>query len=254
MKIFDFQVALMEKTISENIQYQLLARANAAVGTVARAAYNNIIGDAKNTLSTERAQQYISSLSFEKVQDGYVIRLLGKARYIEEGLQPGPMLPNLAIGPKSKQYKDGGGSYAVIPLSQPGPNKKAGAPARVLDMSQAVKSALKDAGIKKGISKTRDNEAMIGVIARLKNVKAGPISKRGIKVLEGMQVAQHPKGKKGGATRSYTTFRVASTRQDAQNYWYRHKEIPGLKAFESVEDYVQKEMNNIMDQIFKEIA
>jgi hypothetical protein len=248
MKLFDIKGEIMERAVAEQISYEVLRRANIMVEGIAKAAYSNIVGFAQRDLGPKRAQQYVNAMSFDKVQDGYIIKLAAKARWIEEGLQPGPMLPKLAQGPASQPYKQGGGSYVVIPLDQGTTRVSKMAPQKVQDMAKTLRAVLKDAKIGTAISKKRDGEPKIGKIADIRGVTKGPVSKRGIPLLEGLRVEQVKRG--SGAQRKYTTFRVASTRQDPSEYWYRHKEVPGLKAFERIEDFIKNSLSEIVKEVF----
>lgn len=121
--------------LSEDIQQQLIPRAEAAVAGLAQQAHAHIVERAKRDLHS-RQKKFLENLEFKQVSRSlWVITVKEPALWIEEGKPAGNMLIDLLSSPKAKIGKRS--VYLVIPFEHAKP------PTRSTPLENTLTAAIK---------------------------------------------------------------------------------------------------------------
>jgi hypothetical protein len=200
----------------------------------------------------------------------WIISLEKDQEWVNSGYPAHSMIPDLLNSPKAKTAKDGS-RYLVVPFQMTA--GKVGAtqttPAQQ-DLVQAMKQQLKQAKIPFAkIEKDSSGLPLLGRIHKLNlrtpaKTKEGPgqgwgniggprVGATGIPFLQGSGVYQSLNSK-GKVERSVMTFRVASSKHEAEGRW-QHPGLEPTHIFEDAYEWALRELDqNIMPAILKEIG
>lgn len=212
-----------------------------AVHTLAASTYQKAVEMTAGRLNSTR-QQYINALHMEQEGEGvWVVYLDPEANHLEEGYDAFPMLPKLAMGPKSKVAKDGS-RYVVIPLRQrtsavnPNNAKQADLAARLVSLSKMRKWEKVKAGVSQATGKYT-------TVERMKHAKDDHPYLKGLTRVREYKTP----GAKEPMSSAYFTFRTASTKQDAQSHWF-HPGFKGAQIFPEVEKWAEFQLEVIINE------
>lgn len=240
---FKFRADQLGKDI-EAATPKVIEEINQAVADLAHASYAAILAKAQEQLSGTR-QDYVSGLQFDKLgDDSYLISLSGDlANRIEEGFGPYDMKPGMlgskkivGVGSRSgqpwvRQGKDGQ-KYAAVPFEH-SPSK----PKQTGNLENDIKKllAFNRQGSLQKITKTFTDDLgkpLAGKVATAHNAEGN---------LEGLVKFQHV-AESGRVSSMYMTWRIVSEKSTG----WKHPGYAGLKAFAEAEDYITKELDNII--------
>lgn len=225
---------------------------------LAHAIYNHIVDLANAELKSSK-EKFLNGLHVEHDQGNtWVISLDEKVHWVELGLPAGTqMLPGILKSSKVKYTKDGS-RYVNVPLMNakaPTSNKEA------LALKDSVKDALKSKGISlDSVERNSSGKPKIGLVHSL-NVRGpnksengpyqgyGPagdirVGHKGHPLLYGVRVYQR-KGANGQISKSVMTFRVASDKQSASEYWV-HPGTQPKNFFTRTEEWINQNWDAIM--------
>lgn len=236
-----------------------------AIKDTAFGAYSSIVSDAQKKLNNTR-KAYMDGLKFVTISpDNYIIYLDGKwPNALEDGITPYDMKDALlkspakvSEGPRAGEpwVRKGkkGQRYAAVPYEH---NKRATQGASDLagiiknlkvynpatEMNQKITQVFKDA----------NGKVLTGKVATYKSspedIEMGIFNKN-IQGLTKYQTVMTDKNGKQRVKSVYMTFRTISDLSPAGKW--QNKGYPGLKAFQRAEDYVEKEIENILNTLLK---
>jgi hypothetical protein len=224
-----------------------------------------------------RLAQFREGLSPPKQDDSgvWVIHLDDEQAWINDGYAAHSMIPDLLNSPKAKMAADGS-KYMVIPFShtagKSGPTQTT--PAQQ-DLVVAIKKQLNNQKIPWGkVEKDSSGMPILGRVHKLNlqtpnkmreamsghgrqgmgwgNVGEKMVGATGIGFLEGAAVHQSLSSK-GKVERSVMTFRIASSKHEAQGRW-QHPGLEPTHIFEDAYEWALKEIDlTVMPSIMKEI-
>ncbi len=244
----DIQIVIDDTKVPEKMTDKVDEIMQQAIKDVAQGAYANIIAQAQAGLKSTR-QDYLKGLSFTKLSDNeYLITLDGTfANALETGFAPYDMREKMLqskkiveIGPRSGEpwvQQGKKGKFAHVPFQQQ-PFSKA---PEAQDMAQLIK--------KVEVTNARGRKQKITSI--FKDISG--------KALEG-EVARAPKGSdlaglvkyqkiyenaKTGKKRTEGIYILYRTISENSPGW-QHPGFSGLLAFSKTEEWVRKELENIL--------
>lgn len=222
----------------ENISEALQAQLNSAIGAVAHSAYSEAIRLAQEKLHSTQLN-YINNLSIRKIDDNiWTITLFGKtANDIENGY-PGFSIRDNLLKNATKTSKDGS-KYVDVPLTYE-PFAKSSASPKTTDLRSAALALIKQNGIDK-IIRDQAGAPIQGVVARI----ATTGSQFPESYLSGLTKIQ--KTYNGATQSTYLTFRRVSEKTPA-NKWL-HPGFKGVKIFDEIEQYIETEIDRIIEAI-----
>lgn len=231
-----------------------------AAAELAPAIHAHLLEEAGKKLKSRR-KMFVDALHFrQEGEDTWLIVLDAKARWIDDGMEPHSLVPDLLKSKKAKTAADGS-RYMVVPFEHgPGKGPATSTPAQ-LDLQNTIKQHLKQAQNaltgKKGIpyakiEKGPDGRPLTGMLHSL-DIGGGPVKTghgpgqgwgavgavrqgaTGIPFLQGVRIYQKEIAVKGGGTkvqRAIMTFRTVSSKHEAEGRWYH----PGLEPTNLMED------------------
>lgn len=241
------------RKFTEDLKKELLGLMKISEARLAEAIYTHIVDLATHELNSTR-QKFLDNLHVEHDHENvWVISLDDSVNWIEYGLRAGTeMLPHILESPKAKVSKDGH-RYVNVPFNQGTPKSH--------HEAQKLKGAVQEALAERGISldkveTTLSGEPKIGLLHTL-NVTGpnktgqgayqgkGPVNDirvghKGHPLLYGVKVYQHSTGAK-----SVMTFRVASDKQNASQYWV-HPGTNPKHFFARTEDWIYQNWDTIV--------
>ena len=244
---------------SEGLKEKMDKALRTATQNLAMQAHAKILESVQSKLHSTR-EKYINALSFGQVDDStWIINLDQSAMFIEEGVNPGSMLPGLLRSPKAKTSKEGH-KYLVVPFQHnknPGQQTQAGQ-----DLTATIKAELKKRQIP--FSKVERDEFGKAKTGRLHsfNIDDQPTKTHegpgqghgrigqprqgstGIPFLRGISIYQHNVG--GKIQKGIMTFRVASSAHPDK--WV-HPGLEGRAFLEEAEDWARAEWIKIASEI-----
>jgi len=217
-----------------------------------------------------RRQLFVDALTVKEEDGATLLVLDGSARWIDDGMPEHSMLDALLASPKAKRAADGS-SYVVVPFHH-GPGKgPTNTPASTQDLVGAVKNEMKRRKIPWGkVERDDQGRPKLGKLhgfnvshAPLKthpgpgqgwgpvgDVKQGPNQRQrvgggpgggGTPFLHGVAVYQHATSG-GGVKRSVMTFRIASSKHEAEGRW-KHPGLDPVHIFEDVAKWAAEELD-----------
>lgn len=238
----------------ENLATKVEEEINHAVASLANAAYTAMTAKIQSmSMNEKNRKDYLKNLKFQDLgDDSYLIYLEGDwANKLEEGfggysireqlLKSNKMVSvgSRAGEPWVRTAKDGH-KYAAVPFEH---KPHAGASG---DMASDIKKLVGEniVGHQQNITKIWKNlegNAMSGKVATVKNLPSGVNPN-----LKGLTKYQyvHPSGKVSSV---YMTYRIVS---ENGKDWI-HPGHPGYQLFKEARDYVEKEMDNIINTLLK---
>jgi hypothetical protein len=218
-----------------------------------------------------RLEMFRKGLSMKQEDSGvWIIHLEESEAWINDGYPAHSLIPDLLNSPKAKMASDGS-KYLVVPFQMTA--GKVGATQTTSaqqDLVQAVKQQLKQSKIPFAkIEKDQSGMPLLGRVHKLNlqtpaKTKEGPgqgwgqignarVGATGIPFLQGAGVYQSVNSK-GKVERSVMTFRVASSKHEAQGRW-QHPGLEPTHIFEDAYEFALRELEtNVMPSIMKEIA
>jgi hypothetical protein len=247
-------------------------KAAADLALLTQAKVNELAGERLHS----RLEMFRKGLSLKQESDGiWLIHLESELTWIEDGAPARSMIPDFMNSPHAKTASDGS-RYLVIPFTHTA--GKGGAtqntPAQQI-LVDAVRKQLKQQGIAWGkIEKDSAGRPKLGKLHQLNlttpnkphDSKSGRgrsgfgwggagspmVGATGIGFLEGAQVFQ-TLNSSGKVERGVTTFRVASSKHEAQGRW----QFPGIEPAHILNDAyewaIQELDRNIMPDIIRQI-
>jgi hypothetical protein len=249
---FKFRAEQLGKTI-ENLAPQVEEEINAAVKNLAHAAYTAMTAKIQNmTMNQKNRQDYLKALNFTDLgNDSYLISLDGDwANKLEKGfgsysIRDALLKSTKTVGvgsragqPWVRTAKDGH-KWAVVPFEHKPHANPTG------DLGKDIKNLMAKGqnGVVQPLSKTfksPDGKPMSGKVA---TVGAADTNNPNLANLTKYQYV-HPSGKVSSV---YMTFRaVSETGKD----WI-HPGHSGYQLFKEAQDFVEKEMDNIIQTLLK---
>jgi hypothetical protein len=179
---------------------------------------------------------YLNALNFEEVSSGiWVVSLDEKALFIEEGMKPHSMVPDL-LRKNAKISKDGK-KYKVIPFKH---MNQTGAPSEVSKKSKEfvnyLKQELKARSIPyKKIELDSNGSPRTGKLHTFSVDSPKPTAKARYPIFHGVNIYQ-TKTSNGNVRRDIMTFRVVTEDHEWEDRWFS----PGMVA------------KNLMDEAFNQ--
>lgn len=241
------------QNLGDNLKQAAQEAAQKAASQLVAMTRAHMVEEANKKLHTRR-QMFVDGLSHAQVDENtWVISLAGKVKWIDEGIEPHNMLPDLLASPKAKTSKDGG-KYLIIPFHH-GPKGPTQMTPAQSDLLTTIKSELKRRQIPyskievdaNGLPKLGKLHTLNITNAPLKT-KEGPgqghgligqvrQGNTGIPFLQGLNVYQRQVG--GKVRRELMSFRIASSKHFGSGKW----QYPGLEPggfFDEAETWAAK--------------
>lgn len=226
---------------------------NAALGDLASATYARIVASAQEKLHST-GKEYLQGLSFDKISDNhYVISLEGRWQEKLEAGFPGYSMKDTLL--KSDKILETGGragqpwvqtskkghKYAHVPMEKK-PFSKAPGATDLGALIQGLKAPNAKGRMQNftSVFKDKSGSPMQGKVAVAQNT--------GVKDLEGLVKYQKTYTKDNGkqTTQSlYVLYRTISENPEANSDW-NHPGWSGLKAFPEAEEYLERELENLL--------
>jgi hypothetical protein len=196
-----------------------------------------------------RLKEYREALHYREVQQGlWVVELDEKALWIEDGKQPGSMVDDLLR--RNPKINKKGQRYKAIPFDQgdPGPAQRDEKLASIMKM---LKTELKARGVPfKKVENNPDGTPKLGRLHAFNIESPRPTKMASTPALYGVTIYQ-TKTARGRVKRDILTFRMVTDEHKREGKWY-HPGLTGVKIFEEVYDWVNKEWENtILPDIMK---
>jgi hypothetical protein len=191
---------------------------------------------------------FLDNLKYEEMAPGvYVITVLDKGFWVEEGLPEGfDMKPGLLNSPKAKMGKNGN-KYTVVPFSHTKAPSRMTAVAK--DIVNQIKTNLKKENVPfKKLELNSDGSPRMG---KLHSFSWGgdKLGKGTTGSLERVSIYQSPKVG-GGTRRDIFTFRTVSSSPASRDKWH-HPGLEGKKFLDKAADFAMAIWEN---QILPEIT
>lgn len=213
-----------------------------------------------NKLRT-RLEEYKNNLKMIENNDIYTIQVPDKIMWIEEGMEPHSMLPDLLASPKAKTSKDGG-KYIVVPFKHnKGPTQQTPFAQSITEM---LKNNLKKMKIPYGsIERDSSGAAKLGKLHRID--MGGPKRPHWTSpILDGVSIYQHQKKNPDGSLvmnksgpaiqRDIMTFRTASSKHEGTGKW-DHPGLEGKHFLDEAYEWALKEWEEkLLPQIIKSVV
>lgn len=248
---------------------------NKAAAALTAATKAKAIELANQKLHTRR-KMFIEALDhFQVDENTWVVSLDAKAVWIDEGMPEHSMLPDLLKSKKAKTAKDGS-KYVVVPFKH-NKGKQLQTPAQQA-LLNTIKKELRAVGTTPNqIELTKEGKPKLGLVRSLDitqrplstadlRIGAGPRGHvaqgpTGIPLLKGIRVYQKEVQKSDGTTgiqRDVMTFRVASSKHEAQGRWH-HPGIEGANIMDEAAAWARNEWDSkiapsLMDRIIMKIS
>lgn len=236
----------------ENLAFHVEEELNAAVKNLAHAAYVSMQATIqKMKMNEKNRKDYLRALKFEDMgDDSYLIYLDGEwANELEKGFGPYSIRDVLlksskvvGVGSRSgepwvRTAKDGH-KYAAVPFEHK-PSNASG------DLGKDIQNILAKGmnGVVQPISKVFKNQEGKALSGKVATVAKGDVTNPRLEGLSKYQYV-HPSGKVSSV---YMTFRMVS---EAGKDWI-HPGHKGYQLFKEAEQYVEKEMDNIIKTLIK---
>lgn len=236
----------------EQLASGLEAEFNQAIQDTANAAYASIISDAQSKLNRTR-QDYISNVQMDQIgENSFLISLSGDwANKIEGGFPAFDMKPGMLNSQKTVEVGSRAGQpwvqkgkegqkFAHVPLEQRPDAKTGGAS----DLGQMLKKleAYNKGGRKQKLTSTFNDPSgnpLQGKVATVRNT--------GFKDLDGItkfqKIYKNEDTGKSTVQSVYLTWRTVSENGSG----WQHPGYEGLHAFDAAEQWVSKEIDNILN-------
>lgn len=262
----NLDVSALVNAVNEDAAREITNKAAASLALLTQAKVTEMSTERLHT----RRDMFLKGVSMYQEGEGtWVIHLDNAVHWIEDGREPGSMLPDLLNSPKAKTSSDGH-KYIIVPFvnkaGKGGPTQNT---PYQQDLVNAIKAEMKKQRIPWGkIEKDSSGNPKLGKLHSLKvktplKTREGPgmgwgaigderKGATGIPFLAGANVFQ-TKNEKGKVERGVITFRIASDRHYGTGRWH----FPGLEPaniFADSYEWAQRELDeHILPEIMRQI-
>lgn len=234
------------------------AAVSEAVAQTAQDAYQQAKVYALSRLDTT-AMQYANALEFNQLAPGvYSVGLREEAQHLEEGYSGFDMKPGLLKN--AKKVSKLGFKYRSIPMEQKGKGKPGTTRGSMLSDLKSLRKAFGD----KGITKDATGKAILGKTLAFNRNSVGRWSASGVGAAQ-LPVKDIPQApihenlsgvvkyqfqyKSGKVGSQFVVFRTVSQNPNAKGKW-RHPGFDGVKAFPDLEQWVIRQLEAKLREIF----
>lgn len=242
---FKIDVEAMAKEMKKT-EEEIRATIDGAVRSLAVMTHAKAVEMAGQDLKSLK-QPYVAALSFQEIAPKiWSVSLSQSALWIEEGMEPHSMVPNL-LKRNAKTAKDGS-KYRAIPIGKKLLEKGSQDP-RAAEVLSFVKKELKERKIPfRSIEKDAYGNPRLGVLHRIDLQYGKPSPRASHDLLSGLTIVQR-KNEKGKVERHLLTFRTVSSKH--YGWKWNHPGLKGAKIIDKVYDWALKTWENeILPNLF----
>ena len=241
----DINIKTIAESLGKNLDIvsnQIKSQIRRAVKQLSLNTYNEAQRIAMNKLKSSR-EDYLNALKYEDLGDVYIIYLDPKSEraiHLEKGWAAFDMKPGLLNGPNSKMGKNG--RYNTVPFRHKSSEQRIDSTGQkvLTDTAKMIQEINKQ--VKKGSLSVLEKNIEGGKIRTYQNIENPRLA--GLTRIS--KTYTNDRGKETTQHR-YFTFRRVSENSD-ENSW-RHPGYRGVGVFPELENYVQENINRILQTI-----